>query len=402
MTTLLDPCWSDLEVHMPACVIAGRTPRPACSRAGRLARPTSLLILCVLALVAGSAPAGAAHAAGKPSPAPTVLWGISPTAADPTQVGTRTTFGYLLAKGGTVTDRVTIWNEGDQPLPLRLYATDALDTADGKFGIIPADQRPTGVGTWVTFLERTVIVPPHSGHVTPFTLRVPEVAGPGDHAGAIVAMLQTPQSEPNGHQVLVQQQVAAPVYVRVAGRLVPQLSVSVSAHYHRRALALGGGSLDVGYTVRNVGNVRLAAHQSLEVAAPFGITMKTVHLPDLPELLPGAKLTQVAHVHGVLPVIRVTAIVHLDPFSKSTVGPQPKAPPASGSSSVWAIPWLWLLALLLVGLYLWQRRARSGSAPAQGSPTPAPPAAPVAPEEAVDGAEGTVDAPTEPQPTGSG
>jgi hypothetical protein len=350
---------------MPNSLVVHNRARPTPCRVGRAARPAFVaLLLGLLGLVSGSGAALAASNGGKPPPAPTVLWGITPTGADPTQVGSRTTFSYMLAKGGTVSDKVTIFNESDKQLPLRLYTTDALDTAEGKFGIIPSDQRPTGVGTWITLLEHNVIVPAHSAHITPVTVQVPATATPGDHAGAVVAMLQTPQSEPSGRQVLVQQQFATPVFVRVAGRLEPKLSVSVSSHYHRSGLAIGGGSLDISYVVRNVGNVRLAAHQSVDVSAPFGITLKTVHLPNLPELLPGGQVTRLAHVSGVMPLLRLTTTVHLDPYSTS--GQLPKADPVSGSSSVWAIPWLWLLVLLAVGLYLWWRRSRRHATPSKG------------------------------------
>ena len=375
--------------------------RPTRRWAGRVARPATLLMLGVLGLIAGPGMAVAASSAGQPPATPTVLWGISPTGADPTQPGTRTSFSYVVAKGGTVSDKVTIYNESDKQLPLQLYTTDALDTAEGKFGLIPSGQRPTGVGTWISLLEHNVIIPPHSAHITPVTVQVPATASPGDHAGAVVAVLQTPQSDPSGHQVLVQQQVAAAVFVRVAGHLVPKLSVSVSSHYHRGALAIGGGSVDVTYIVRNVGNVRLAAHQSVAVSAPFGITLKTVHLPNLPELLPGAKVARTAHVNGVLPLLRLTTTVHLTPYSIS--GKIPKPDPVSGSSSVWAIPWLWLLALLAVGLYVWWRRSRRPAAPARrrGAPT-APPLPPDLADAVGEGSGPEGATATEPQPTGSG
>ncbi len=358
-----------------------RDARPA--RGGRVSRSAALVLVAVVAsLVTGSAALAAATAAKAPPSQPTVLWGISPSGPDPTVPGTRTSFSYSLAKGGTVTDRATIWNEGSQPLPLRLYTTDALDTAEGQFGLIPANERPTGVGTWVTLVERNVIVPPHSGHVTSFTVTVPPHASPGDHAGALVAVLSTPVSEPSGHQVLVEQQVASKMYVRVAGHLVPKLSVTVQSHYHHQLSALGGGSLDVSYIVRNTGNIRLAAHQKVTVSAPFGLTLKTTHLSDLPELLPGGSATKVVHIHDVLPLFRLTTTVHLAPFSTAG-GVQPKAPPASGSSSVWAIPWLWLLIAAAVAAYIWWRRRRNAPAePLRAASTSAPDDRPPVPASA--------------------
>jgi hypothetical protein len=341
---------------------------------GRISRPVATLII-VVACLALSSSAQAVPAAKAPPSRPTVLWGISPSGADPTQPSTRTTFTYSLAKGGTVTDKATIWNQSNTALPLTLYSTDARDTAEGQFGLIGANERAKDAGVWVHLIEHHVIVPANSGRVTTFTVHVPRGASPGDHAGAIVAVLTQPVSDPSGHQVLVEQQVANPVFVRVAGRLVPKLDVDVSSHYHRSPFAIGGGSLDVSYVVRNVGNIRLAAHQNVTVAATFGITLKTVHLKDLPELLPGAKVTRTLHINDVLPWFRLTTTVHLQPYSTDSAGLK-DVPPSSGSSSVWAIPWLWLLIAAAVITYVWWRRKRSRPAappPVAASPRPADP-----------------------------
>ena len=120
------------------------------------------------------------------------------------------------------------------------------------------------------------------------------------------------------------------------------------------------------WTVRNSGNVRLAGHQHVSVQAPFGWTMTTQAADDVPELLPGSSVSYSAHLTGVLPTFRVTGVVTLEPFSRAgDLDPAPQ--PATGSSSVWAIPWLWLVALaLVVGLIV---------VAGPGGPSPAPPAA---------------------------
>jgi hypothetical protein len=341
---------------------------------GRSSRVALIGALLVGVLGAVHTPAVAA-ATKQQAKQPTILWSVTPASANPAQTNDRTTFSYELAKGGTLTDKAAVYNYSNVALPLSLYVTDGLDTAEGQFGIIRPDQKPVAVGTWVKPVEGSIIVPAHSVQVVPFTVHVPRTATPGDHAGAVVASLKTPESDPQGRQVLVQQQDAVPMYIRVAGPLEPKLSVSVSATSIRRPLALGTGALDLTYTVRNVGNVRLGATQSIDVDAPFGITLKTVHLPhNIPELLPGASIVLHAHVDDVIPTVLVTAQVNLHPYSPVQTVPRPHH--ASGSDTVWMIPWLWLLiAAAVIGWIWWRRRRRAATSTQSGAPPSAPPAA---------------------------
>jgi hypothetical protein len=381
-----DPLTST-DQPMPCRNGAPRAAALPARRRGLLSRLTLVGALVLGALV--GVPAGVAVAASKPAQQPTVLWSVTPASANPAQSQDRSTFAYELAKGASLTDKVAVYNYSSVALPLSLYATDGLDTAEGQFGIIPTDQQPVGVGTWVKPVEGSIIVMPHTVQVVPFTVHVPATATPGDHAGAVVASLKTPATDSKGRRVLVQQQDAVEMFVRVAGPLVPKLTVKVKATNLRRAFALGLGSLDVTYTVRNVGNVRLGATQSIDVDAPFGITLKTVHLRSkVPELLPGASIVLHAHVDGVLPTVLVTAQVNLHPYSPVKTVPPP--PSSSGSDTVWMIPWLWLLiAAAVIGWIVWRRRRRAALGPRPGAPPGATP-----PTEAPLGP----DAPSSPEP----
>ncbi len=166
---------------------------------------------------------------------------------------------------------------------------------------------------------------------------------------------------------MVEHRTGSRVYVRVAGPLNPSLVVdSVHAQYHRSLVAPLGGDLDMTYTVRNAGNVRLSAHQVLEAAGPFGIGLGSTKPDDIPELLPGSSITLSGKIAGVLPLIRVTGTVELEPFSADgTVDPAPEA--VSRSASSWAIPWL-LLALLVVAVVVFRlvRRRRRAAGPGGG------------------------------------
>jgi hypothetical protein len=334
------------------------------------------LVALVVALSAGFAAGANPTATTTPSAPkpqhkqqPTELWALSPTAADPHQVGNRSTLTYSLAKGADQADRLTVWNYGAEPAPFRLYATDAFDTAEGDLGLLRGDQRPVDIGRWVELPVNSVIVPPGSAEVVPVYVHVPKTATPGDHAGGVIAQIETPATDAQGRQLDVVHRIAVPLYVRVAGKLQPKLAVtSISSHYHRGRLAPGSGTMDVTYTVRNTGNIRLAAHQQLTVSAPFGWDLKRQILRDLPELLPGATVTRHVQLTGVLPLLRLTSTIHLQPYSRQGhLSPAPK--PVSASSSVWALPLLWILGLAVVAALAYRRYTR------RRPPAPTPPPA---------------------------
>ena len=86
----------------------------------------------------------------------------------------------------------------------------------------------------------------------------------------------------------------------------------------------------------------------------------------MPELLPGSSITLTGTISGVLPLIRVSGSVKLEPFSADgTVDPAPES--VSRSASTWAVPWVWL-ALLVVAVVVFRlvRRRRRAAGPGGG------------------------------------
>ncbi|MGZ4727472.1 MAG: WxL protein peptidoglycan domain-containing protein [Acidimicrobiales bacterium] len=351
---------------------------PAPRRPLHLARVVmaGLLLLTLLALGGGGlaraqdAPAGSDDPlAGSDSPTAKGPakneWALTPTGDNPAEPGSRPNLSYELAPGATVHDSVTVWNYSDQQLAFRIYARDAFNTPSGGFDLLRRDQQSTDAGSWITLEQNSMIVPPHSGIASAITVTVPAEASPGDHAAGIVAAVESPStSGSGGDAVLVEHRAGSRVYVRVAGPINPSLVIdSLHAQYHRSLGALAGGDLDLAYTVRNSGNVRLSAHQVLEAAGPLGIGLGDARPDDVPELLPGSSITLTGKVSGVLPLVRVTGTVKLEPFSAdATVDPPPES--VSRSAPSWAIPWLWL-ALLVVAVIVFRvlrRRLRRRSA----------------------------------------
>ena len=360
----------------------GQDAAPGRRRARPPARPLRTMALGALVLLVtalGSLPASAAvRAQTDPSPAqPSTQvvesWALTPVGVDPSQPGNRPAFSYNLAPGAVQDDALTVWNYGDTQMTYRIYATDALNNVDGGFDLLKGEATPKDVGSWISIEQNNLTLPAHSKATLKLRLTVPADATPGDHTAGIVAASTTPGINAEGKHLILDRRTGSRVYLRVAGPTNPGLTVeNLSTDYHPSLNPLDG-SLDVTYTVRNSGNVRLGAHQTIAVKDLLG-TVSERTVKDLPELLPGNQVTVTEHFGGVAATVRVGADVTLKPFipKSSGVAVDAKLQTTTSSTKTWAIPWLLLLVLLLLVAGIWwmrRRRARSaGGAPGQFGP----------------------------------
>jgi hypothetical protein len=340
--------------------------------AGRRAMPS--LVTAVAALLVALVGAAPAVSAATTPPAGRVTFGIEPASA--TGPDARPNFSFEMTPGAVLFDHVAVVNYSATPLSLQLYATDALETSSGGFGLLPGTVTPTGVGAWISLppTSSTVEVPPQTATgpgdaVVPMTVRVPASATPGDHVGGIIASLRTVGSNQTGQTVVLNQRIGSRVFIRVAGQLSPQLTLSgLHASYSGTANPFGTGKVAVTYTVSNSGNVTLAVHdQQVSVSGLIDDT-HSARLGNIPLLLPGSAVTQKAVVTGVWPQFRLRQTASVLPVTY--VGAQADLSPVSASSTLWVVPWLLLIIILviIVGIVVWVRRRRSRRAAPPSGP----------------------------------
>jgi hypothetical protein len=320
-----------------------------------------------LALVAAPA-----VAAPKAPTKPRVTFGVQP--ATSTSRDARPHYSFGATPGAFLTDHVAVLNYSSRPLSLQLYATDAINTANGGFGLLVAGQKPTGVGAWITLPKRsaTVRVPAQSktapGQViVPFVLRVPANATPGDHVGGIVASLQTEGQNSSGQNVVLDQRVGTRVFIRVSGTLAPKLTLTnLHASYHGTLDPIGKGRVTVHYTLTNAGNVELGVNQGVSVTGLFGGSHH-VTIASEPLLLPGDSVEETAQLSGGWPQFVVHAKVTAHPVA-APGDHDPQLSPVTASTHAWAVPWtLLVLVIVLLGLIgagiVARRRRSNPSAP---------------------------------------
>jgi hypothetical protein len=345
-------------------------------------------VLLALVVIACAVAAPAARA--QQAPQQVDSFALSPTGTDPSQPGSRPYLSYTLGPSATVTDSVTLWNYGNSQLTFHVYSPDAFNNGDGSFALQEGKKPPRDVGAWVALSRTDVTLPPATKTDIPFILTVPAGASPGDHTAAIIASSKTDATTAEGKHVVLDRRTGTRLYVRVTGPANPDLVVeNMSSDYHGAVNPLDG-SLDVSYTVRNTGNVRLGARQTVDIDDLFGsvghrdpcpttsdkkklAAAQADHcLPNLPELLPGNAVTIHQHFDGVAATIRVTADVKVQPVAAPAAaeGSPPKLVTEGVSQSAWAIPWVLVALLVLLAVVIWISRRRRRSRETEGGQPP--------------------------------
>ncbi len=337
----------------------------------RLLPSATALAVALLALVAS--PAGAQNPRPTPKPSPPTTkalqsdpdlepgvvnsWALTPAGDKPGEPGTRPNLSYELSPGAEVKDAVTLLNYGNVQLTFRIYATDAFNNVDGNFDLLTGDKTPVDAGSWVTLPQANITVPAQATATLPITIAVPPDAGPGDHAAAILASSQAEGTGADGKIINLDRRTGSRLYVRVAGPVSPALDVEKIKGTYHPALNPLGGSLDVSYTVRNRGNVRLAAKQRLALQAPFGIGLDKATPVDVPELLPGNSVTLQATFSGVPATVLLATKITLTPLAAKDAASPEAAAERTRTGRTLAIPWSVLVLLLVVGLLTYARKA---------------------------------------------
>jgi hypothetical protein len=296
---------------------------------------------------------------------PRVTFGIGPATA--TGRDSRSELAYSATPGAVLDDHVAALNYSTQPLTLQLYATDAVETPGGGYGLLTANQRPTGVGSWVSIPsnDATIVVPAASALVpgsvvVPVVIQVPPHAAPGDHSGGIIVSLSTYGKNGSGQNIVLDQRVATRVQVLVSGKIVPDLAVtSLRATYVGTLNPLGTGRVDLSYRVTNTGNVDLGVDLSAKVSGLFSSSGQS-KLPSVGILFPGASVTGTKTFSGVWPQVIDHASVTATPLVPASNGHLSPLAPITASTVVWAIPWtlLLIILLLILGFILYRRRRK--------------------------------------------
>lgn len=257
-----------------------------------------------------------------------ITWSVQPAN---TVNGTRTQFEYSTDPGTQVVDYVVVANRGETAAEFSIYATDATnDVETGAFGLLPSNEPPTDLGSWITMDVESVTLAPGQESTIPFNLLIPSDATPGDHVAGIIASITT-TADNDGTTVNLEQRVGARVYLRVSGDVAASAEISgISANFTPELNPFAFGRLTLDYSVRNTGNVRMDVLQEVQITGPFGIPLAEITPQPIVDLLP----RQSVRVAADVPQIAALFLA----FSTITVVPGPlgsaDAPAADDAETV--------------------------------------------------------------------
>ncbi|BCY12882.1 WxL protein peptidoglycan domain-containing protein [Actinoplanes sp. L3-i22] len=263
----------------------------------------SVLALSIIAVLVPATPAAAAGNGE---------WSVTPTPARNPGPTPRLMFFLDAPAGQTVKESVRVSNLTTRPRSFLVYGADAYNTPhNGGFAFRSRDEPQTGLGTWIVSPVTSVEVPARTSADIPFTITVPANATPGDHVGGIVAMEAEPSAttEAAGAAVRVQRAVAARIYLRVAGTILPGLSVpDLDVDVDAPLLPVGTGGV-MTYRVSNIGNVHLVPSATVTVTGLFGHRITAAGSGPSSDMVPGAGGTFTARTSGIWPIDLVTTRV---------------------------------------------------------------------------------------------
>jgi len=304
-------------------------------------------------------------------------------------------FNYLVNPSSTIKDAVTVTNFTAESIAFKLYSTDAVNAQNGgDFAYNSAEAPKHSVGAWVQLSAVGFTLPPHTLANVPFTLDVPAGMTPGDYAGGIVLQTLNPTVEKRGALTFdVYQNVGTRVYVRIAGPLHPSVSIThLSIDTHGWAGLVGGPvNAVVTYTLTNTGNEILNPTARLSLSPLAG---STVNLPPklFASLLPHNSGTVTYLVKNQEALLKISADLKVTS----------RAGPITASTTAWVIPWLLILALILLGLlfWWWRRRRRRRRAVAAAVVVGAAAGGPESAAAAAEVSTGAVDGGASPGSTG--
>ncbi|HEY6531497.1 MAG TPA: DUF916 domain-containing protein [Acidimicrobiales bacterium] len=285
-------------------------------------------------------------------------WAVFPTSEG--DITTRSSFVLEIEPGQSIPDSVTIRNLTPDPITFRLYPADAFNPDTGGIAVESANEALDGAGSWISLSTGQVEVPGRTADsvfdaTVPFTVTVPSDAAPGDHAAGIAALNVDTEVEEGGEnvEVGVQRAVAVPLFIRVKGPLTPSLALSgISVDHDNPLLPVGERSTQLTVTVTNDGNMRLSPEIAAKLEA-FGPGGGTFDPASIDNLLPGSSQTI---------TLELDSSPYLGPATVRIVA-QADGVAIARSTSFWTIPWLLVVVVVALALFVAWRRRRTRQHP---------------------------------------
>lgn len=168
-------------------------------------------------------------------------------------------------KGDTINQTLKVRNEAAEPAVYYLSAERFV--AGGEEGTPQFVGEDVGLATWINFPVKAVTVPGGETVEIPFTINVPDYAGPGGQYAAVFLSTLPPDKAAGGSQVQIASKIGSLILVRIAGEIKEGAEVK-----EFKTAADSYNSLPVNFTARveNTGNIHVKPMGTVLIKNMFG------------------------------------------------------------------------------------------------------------------------------------
>lgn len=213
--------------------------------------------------------------------------GILPANPDPDNLQTKSWFIYTMDRGGSKEDAVSIFNNSDDEVVVKVYPVDATTTEDGNFTLVDEFADQLSIGAWVRLYGTSTTSPTlevglkaHDIKKIPFTINVPDNADVGDHMGGLIVqeISRGPAGvKKEGMTMSIVTRIGARIYLTVPGEKIENLEITNFGYYFiSRHSGFIRDLLNLNYftnfflTLKNGGNVRIEPNTTIVIKNIFG------------------------------------------------------------------------------------------------------------------------------------
>jgi len=169
------------------------------------------------------------------------------------------------AKGDVVNQSIKVRNEGAAAVTYYLSAERFV--AGGEAGQPSFTGEDVDLATWIKFPFQSISVPAGATVEVPFSIVVPNYAGPGGHYAAIFLSTAPPEAANTGSQVSIASRIGTLVLVRIAGEIKESAQV---AEFSTTMKTFKSLPVDFTVRVKNDGNVYLKPMGTIVIKNMWG------------------------------------------------------------------------------------------------------------------------------------
>jgi len=169
------------------------------------------------------------------------------------------------AKGDVINQSIKVRNEGAAATTYYLSAERFV--AGGEAGEPSFTGEDVDLATWIKFPFQSITVPAGATVEVPFSIIVPNYAGPGGHYAAIFLSTAPPEAAKTGSQVSIASRIGTLILVRIAGEIKESAQV---AEFSTTGKSFDALPVNFNVRVKNDGNVHLKPMGTITIKNMWG------------------------------------------------------------------------------------------------------------------------------------